>query len=613
MVKFIEIQWFMATKKWLSIFLFIGGSVFAQNTTTESELLEKIAHARNKNDSILAMIELSESYRFSHPDEGLKIARKALSLSYFLSDTSLMIRSANKLAILEKENSMATSALGTIIKSLTWAEESKNDSLIANAKLVAGHVYSSLNNDKLAIDNYKGCLAFYKSINDSSGISYTYSGLGIVYYDNEEYDDALNSYLNAEIYWADSESSLKADLWNNIGALYIEKQDYQNARYYYNKALRFYKVENWLSEISMVFYNLGELHLLENDIAKASEYFNKSLKIGEEIGSYTEIIWAYQGLYLTSKKANNYSDALMYHELYTNMKDSIHRLQNRQEVRELEALFHQEKQLKKIKDQQLKIAQGERKVESEKFKNLVFIVIIIFILCLLFFGIIYYRKSRNHNKTLLQQQKVISNTLNEKELLLQEIHHRVKNNLQVISSLLNLQSNSADNELTKYVIEETQNRIKAIALVHQKLYQSKNIGKIDFNTYLKELVEQQSQIYKNENTDINCNVEAPNSVELDLDIAVSLGLIASELITNAFKYAFVNRENNQLTISLLDLENNHYQLIIHDNGIGLPPEFENGEKESLGMDLVKILTEQINGEMNCQNDNGAKFTILFNA
>ena len=149
--------------------------------------------------------------------------------------------------------------------------------------------------------------------------------------------------------------------------------------------------------------------------------------------------------------------------------------------------------------------------------------------------------------------------------------------------------------------------------MHQKLYQSKNIGKIDFNTYLRELVDQQSEIYSNKNTNINCNIEAPKSVELDLDIAVSLGLIASELITNAIKYAFIDQEDNQLTISLLNDTSNHYLLTIHDNGIGLPKEFENGEKESLGMDLVKILTEQIEGNLSYQNENGAKFTISFKA
>jgi two-component sensor histidine kinase len=579
--------------------------------SSEKELKKRLAHTKGINDSIIALIDLSEHYRFTKPDKGLTLAKEAFNLSYEIEDTVLMIKSANKLAILEKENSENTGALKTILKSLNWASKLKRDTLIANTQLVAGHVYSNLKKEKAAIHHYKKCLQFFKSINDSNGISYTYSGLGIVYYDNKKFDDALNNYLNAEIYWANNESSLKADLWNNIGALYIEKNDFENARYYYNKALSFYKSEDWSSEISMVYYNLGELFLKENKAEKAKESFNKSLAIGKKIGSYTEIIWAYHGLYLTAKKTKELQQALQYYEQYTNLKDSVHDLQNQEEVKELEALFNHEKQLKKIKDQQLKIVQSEKKVESEELKNLIFIVFIIFILLLLALGFFHFQKSRKQNKALKEHQVIIHNALDEKELLLKEIHHRVKNNLQVISSLLNLQHNAVDNELTRYVIDETQNRINAIALVHQKLYQSQNIGKIDFGSYLKELVEQQRVIYKSEEIAIECIVEAPANAKLHLDSAVSLGLIVSELITNAFKYAFVKGKNNTLTVQLLILENNKYQLVIRDNGAGLPPEFENGEKESLGMDLVRILTDQIDGELTIKNDDGAYFSITF--
>lgn len=591
--------------------IFSSFSCILHAETSEKELKKNLINANGISDSIIAFIDLGEHYRFTQPEKGLVYARKALHLSYKIEDTILMVKSSNKLAILEKENSKNTFALKTILNSLAWVNKLKKDTLIANTQLIAGHVYSSLKKGKAAITNYKECLRFFKSINDSTGISYTYSGLGIVYYDNKKYEEALNNYLNAEIYWSNNPTSLKADLWNNIGALYIETGDFENAHYYYNKALSFYKSENWSSETSMVYYNLGELFLKESKPDKAQECFKKSLEIGKKISSYTEIIWAYHGLYLTSKVAKKLNQALEYYEQYTNLKDSVHDLQIQEEVKELEALFNQEKQLKKIKAQQLKIAQSEKKVESEKLKNLIFIAFIIFISLLFALGFFHFRKSKKQNKALKEHQVIIGNALKEKELLLKEIHHRVKNNLQVISSLLNLQHNAVENEITRYVIDETQNRINAIALVHQKLYQSQNIGQIDFGSYLTELVEQQRIIYQNENAVVDCVVEAPANAKLHLDSAVSLGLIVSELITNAFKYAFNERENNTLTILLSILEDKRYQLIIRDNGIGLPPEFEKGETESLGMDLVKMLTEQIDGELIIKNDNGAYFSITF--
>ena len=222
--------------------IFIAFFGVSHAETSEKELKNNLANSKGIRDSIVAIIDLSEHYRFTNPDKGLVYAKQALHLSYKIEDTILMVKSANKLAVLEKENSENTSALKTILKSLNWALGLKKDTLIANTQLVAGHVYSNLQKEKAAIYNYKECLRFFKSINDSSGISYTYSGLGIVYYDNKKYEEALNNYLNAEIYWANNESALKADLWNNIGALYIEKQDFENARYYYNKALSFYQL-----------------------------------------------------------------------------------------------------------------------------------------------------------------------------------------------------------------------------------------------------------------------------------------------------------------------------------------------------------------------------------
>ncbi len=591
-----------------TIVLFAFFSLFT--TIAKSELIknkEKITII----DSINSLIEISENYRFNTPEKGLKSAKRALKLSLAIQDTSLMIKSANKLAILEKENSINTTALGTIIQSLTWANKIENDSLIANSQLVAGHIYSNLNNKKQAIENYKKCLNFYKRVKDSSGISYTFSGLGIVYYDNHQYDKALNSYLSAERYWIDTESALKADLWNNIGALYVDKKEYKNANYYYNKALMHYSTKKWTNEISMVYDNLGELALLQNKIDDAKAFYNKSLLIGKKINSPTEIMWAYQGLFLTAKKAKKFKDALSFHEFYVNLKDSLNKAQSKKDVMEAEALYHQAEHKKKIKEQQIEIIKTEKKVSQEKLKNIIYITFSVAIFFILVLGSGFYLKLRNNNKILIAQKDTITNNLKEKELLLKEIHHRVKNNLQIISSLLNLQKHNINNKEVERIISETQNRITAISLVHQKLYQSENIGKIDFCVYLQELVDQQKIIFSTIEKPVRSVIEAPKHVDLSLDIAVPLGLIVSELITNAFKHAFNNNKNPLLILKLKELTQNNYELMIKDNGKGLSKEFEKEKNESLGMELVKILTKQIDGEIHYKDEKGAVFYISF--
>lgn len=582
-------------------------SIFSQNTELESQLIQ----ANNKKDSINILIDLSESYRFTHPEKGLEYALKALGISLSVFDTLLMVQSASKLAMLQKENSLKTTAKGTIIQSLTWAKAFGDKKLITNAQLITGHIYSSLNNSSLALEYYTQCLKSFKENNDSSGMSYTYSGLGIVHYDNGRYEKALNSYLNAEEFWVDEGFGLKSDLWNNIGALYVVKKDYKKAKYYYNQALITYDTNTLTSEVSMVYYNIGELELLQNHFAEARAAFNKSMKIGREINSATEVMFAYEGLYLTAKKEGKIKDALFAHESYMILKDSLDELQNKKDVLQIETLYHHEEHLKKIKDQELKIIQSERKIEITQFKNIIYVVFSVFIFCTLILSLILYLKSRKWSNILLGQKESIEVTLKEKEVLLKEIHHRVKNNLQIISSLLNLQKNSLGNEEANYVIDETQNRIKAIALVHQKLYQSKNVGKIDFGNYLEELVEQQGVVFFDAAVLIRKEINV--SIAINIDISVSLGLITSELIINSFKHAFVKENENVLTINLEEKEEGCYALIIRDNGGGLPPDYENSQKESLGMDLVKILTEQINGTLDYKFEKGAVFTINFKA
>lgn len=600
-------MYFFKTVSVLIIFLYSLLAIGADKNSLEDNLFE----AQNKSDSVKALITLSEYSRFTHPEEGLSFALEALELSLALSDTVLIVKSSNKLAILQKENSLYTNAKGTIINALSLAKKISQADLFASSQLIAGHIYSSLNEEKVAKDYYNKCLQTFLGINDSNGVSYTYSGLGIVYYDNEQYEKALDSYLNAEKFWVDVSTNLKSDLWNNIGALYVNMEDYGKAKSYYKKALFSYDPTILTSDISMVYYNLGELELLQGNLSSANKYFNESLSIGRKIESPTEVMWAFEGLYLTAKKANKYKEALVAYERFEHIKDSLEGLQNAKDVMQIETMYHQEEHLKKIKDQELKIIQAERKIDSEKFKNIIYVSFSIFIALIFVLVLFIYLRSRRLSGMLLDQRNRISESLKEKEVLLKEIHHRVKNNLQVISSLLNLQRYSSGDKGVEYIIDETQNRINAIALVHQKLYQSENVGRIDFSIYIRELVEQESVIYLNKESPIEKIYEIEENSSFDIDLAVSLGLIVSELIINAFKYAFSADRKNVLIIKLSNKSKDEFTLVIRDSGAGLPPGFENGKKESLGMELVKILAEQINGSLSYRNDNGAVFTVQF--
>ena len=211
-----------------------------------------------------------------------------------------------------------------------------------------------------------------------------------------------------------------------------------------------------------------------------------------------------------------------------------------------------------------------------------------------------------------ERTQELSTTLGEKEVLLKEIHHRVKNNLQVISSLLFHQSKYTDDNKTLDLFQESQDRVKAMALIHENLYSSKSLSKIDFNQYIIDLTNQLKSTYiSSHSNSIDISTEIQN-VFLDIDTALPCGLIVNELVTNSLKHAFPNGNKGNIIINMKTIDDCKYRLTISDNGIGLPNNLEISNLKSLGLKLAKRLSEQLEGTFVIDRSNGTTFNITFN-
>jgi len=211
-----------------------------------------------------------------------------------------------------------------------------------------------------------------------------------------------------------------------------------------------------------------------------------------------------------------------------------------------------------------------------------------------------------HHKNI---EKQMQTSLQEKDVLLKEIHHRVKNNLQIISSLLNLQSMYIDDKEAFNVFKESQDRVKSMAIVHEKLYQSGNFAEINFSEYLKNLA---SSIYSSYGVDmdiIKLKISGDNT-SLDINNAIPCGLMTNELLTNAIKHAFPQGRLGEINIDF-HKKNNEYILTVQDNGIGLPRNLDLEKTESLGMRLINSLVSQLDGKLEVTSNNGTKFKITF--
>lgn len=221
------------------------------------------------------------------------------------------------------------------------------------------------------------------------------------------------------------------------------------------------------------------------------------------------------------------------------------------------------------------------------------------------------RQNKIREQDLALQHLITDNhrLLNEKDWLLKEVHHRVKNNLQIVMSLLNTQSAFLKNNAALAAIRESQNRVQSIALIHQKLYSHADVAFIDIAVYINELVNHLDDCYKAREKGIRFE-QLIRPVKMDVAQAIPVGLMLNEAITNAIKYAFAAGPGI-IKISLETLNDDNVALSISDNGVGLPPGFDIKQTSTLGMEMMKALSRQLNGNFTIKNENGVLISLIF--
>ncbi|MDF1526443.1 MAG: histidine kinase dimerization/phosphoacceptor domain -containing protein [bacterium] len=207
-------------------------------------------------------------------------------------------------------------------------------------------------------------------------------------------------------------------------------------------------------------------------------------------------------------------------------------------------------------------------------------------------------------------EDILRSSVREKEVLLQEIHHRVKNNLQVISGLMDLQSYHITDDSVKGVYKESRNRVITMALIHEELYQSRNLAQVDYGTYIRNLVNNLFKSYAVDLGKVKLNIQAENMLMV-VDTGIPCGLIINELITNAFKHAFPDGREGEVTIIFRQAGEGKFHLEVNDDGVGIPEDIDIRKTQSLGLQLVTMLVEQLSGEMRINSDKGTSFVIEF--
>lgn len=441
---------------------------------------------------------------------------------------------------------------------------------------------------------------------DALIIPSAYNDLGFFYYHDKNYAKALINYnksleiANSNLKNNPKTRNLICTIVNiNIAKLYISLKKYGLAKSIIKeKVIPF---TNYIDKESLLEAELNYTKALLGN----KELKEARKKIHELDTSTTLNSPKYLLDYLNIKL--NYYKLNKEYKIVSIVQDSIISLNNKY-IEDLNKKIRESSELNYLYSEKEKseIENTQKIREFEKKFFLIIIITLLIIITITSYSIFINKKKR------LQIQKMnlsIKKSLLEKEYLLKEIHHRVKNNLQIISGIIELQKFNINNESIKMILEDGQARIKSIALVHQILYQSNNFDKINFNFFIDELINAIQISYQSKQDNLVFEKKIDN-IELDLNISISLGLIINEIITNSIKHAMVKKNKKTIFIDFIK-QNKTYKLIIKDNGQGFYNDILVLKSNSVGIDLIKGLTKQIDGEVSFSNNNGAQVVIIF--
>jgi two-component sensor histidine kinase len=312
-----------------------------------------------------------------------------------------------------------------------------------------------------------------------------------------------------------------------------------------------------------------------------------------------------------------YDSAYLYAKRFIHLTDSIASNRHIKKSAQLAVsveLRHKEQIMQKALLQMHK--QKQRSKKDQQYLKWIFISLII--LAVLFVIVLLQLRKKNAQKTKLQdliinyeqKTKLVEKSLHEKEYLLKEIHHRVKNNLQIVSGILQLQAIHSKNKEFKDIMKQSQNRIQSMALIHQMLYQNDDIRYIPFKSYLEKLSNQIMSGLMIDFNKVKINI-ITEEIKLDVETAIPLGLIVNELLSNAIKHAYPENQEGVIDVWLKHDSDHQYTLIVADDGVGLPNDFNLESTNTLGLQLVGMLSKQMNSKLMYRVNGGAEFSIKF--
>ena len=537
--------------------------------------------------------------------------------SYFklmqqMGNFKAMAGALNNIGITYKIKGDIPKAIEYYYKSLEMKEQLGDKRGVAKSLNNIALIYRQEKDFDKALILFKKALAINLEFGDSFAIAQAYGHIGTNHFDvGGRNNDTLRIQLAVE--YTSKALSIMEELdnhegqshyLNNLGTFKLETGEILEAINFFERSLFIKKAIGNKRSIGLTLNNLGEAHLALKQFEKAIEYSKPALEIAQEIERIDDIQRSAFMLYQSYRQLNEFEKALEMHLLSTEMNDSLNREANTKEILRHEynrkSLTDSLEYSKKEAVQALELEKSElalAKKESALFNQRIILFSslagLMLVLALAF--------------SIYKAKKQADQQYREKEVLLQEIHHRVKNNLSVIISLLQLQLRRVQDDAGKKVLNQSIGRIKTMSLIHQNLYQSDNLAQTNFKKYLDELVGQIMSGFE-DISEIDYKL-AGDEIKLSTDVSIPLALISFEWVNNIYKHAFPDKKGH-VEIALKETDK-QYEVSISDNGIGISKEEFMAAGKSLGAKIIRSLSNQINAALEIvrQPNGGTRLTL----
>ncbi len=589
-------------------------------------------------DSIKAeiLIKLAFQYGFVDYDKAHEIAHQAQQLAKKDNYEETIARSYQVTGVVHFLSRKYDSAMHYHQLSSELASQNGDSLLMAKNLNSIGLIHLNQARYQPALENIQRSNAIHTALNFVTGMANTWNNIGTIYQRTEQYSLAVEAYKKSLKISKINNQRERASPYINIGAAFLRNNQYDSAEHYQRLALEINKKNNNNSGMSIALRNLADVAFKKEDYLTAKNRYERSLELRKNLGggragpfSALGITYAHLGDFAKARKflneaiklAENQEDpweksealvrlsrvyemqndlrkSLDYYRQHIVIRDSLLDKEKSDQLFELQTLYDTERKNNEIASlaanneiQALQLSQ------SKQQRNLFVILTIVFI----FFGILVtynYRLKQKANKALKQ-------TNEEKEVLLKEIHHRVKNNLQIISSLLNLQAGSLEDEVAIDAVKEGQNRVKSMALIHENLYRNDNLSGIEVDDYVENLTRTLYHSFGVDEEKVVPQLEI-EKLKLDIDTLIPLGLILNELVSNSLKYAFNDRQG---TLNLnLGLQDDSLNVMVRDDGPGLDEETIE-TSNSYGWKMIRSLSRKLKADISIQNGKGTEILL----